>query len=118
MVDGVYLAGTCQGPKDMVDTLAQARAAASSALAPLCRGTVKVESATSFVDEELCAGCGLCVATCAYGAPSINPRTGKSKVNAVLCKGCGACEAACPSKAIQVMQSTPRQILSQVAVLA
>lgn len=117
-MDGVFLAGTCQGPKDIVDTLAQARAAASSALAPLCRGKVKVESATSVVNEEVCAGCGLCVATCPYGAPALNPRTGKARVNAVLCKGCGACEAACPSKAIQVMQSTPRQILSQIAVLA
>ena len=117
-MDGVFLAGTCQGPKDIVDTLAQARAAASSALAPLCRGKVKVESATSQVNEEVCAGCGLCVATCPYGAPALNPRTGKARVNAVLCKGCGACEAACPSKAIQVMQFTPRQVLSQVAVLA
>jgi len=117
-VDGVFLAGTCQGPKDIVDTLAQARAAASSALAPLCRGKVQVESATSVVNEEVCAGCGLCVATCPYGAPALNPRTGKAKVNAVLCKGCGACAAACPSKAIQVMQCTPRQVLSQVAALA
>ncbi len=117
-VEGVFLAGTCQGPKDIVDTLAQARAAASSALAPLCRGQVKVESATSFVNEEVCAGCGLCVATCPYGAPALNPRTGKARVNAVLCKGCGACSAACPSKAIQVMQFTPRQVLSQIAVLA
>jgi len=117
-VDGVFLAGTCQGPKDIVDTIAQARAAASSALAPLCRGKVKIESATSQVNEEMCAGCGLCVATCPYGVPAINPRTGKARVNAVLCKGCGACEAACPSKAIQVMQFTPRQVLSQIAVLA
>ncbi len=118
MVDGVFLAGTCQGPKDIVDTLAQARAAASSALAPLCRGQVKVESATSFVDVQVCAGCGLCVAACAYGALTLSTRTHKAKVNAVLCKGCGACAAACPSKAIQVMQFTPRQILSQIAVLA
>ncbi|CAG1012004.1 heterodisulfide reductase subunit A2 [Anaerolineae bacterium] len=117
-VDGVFLAGACQGPKDIVDTIAQARAAASSALAPLCRGQVKIESATASVNEEVCAGCGLCVTTCAYGAPALNARTGKARVNAVLCKGCGSCEAACPSKAIQVMQFTPRQILSQIAVLA
>ncbi len=117
-VDGVFLAGTCQGPKDIVDTLAQARAAASSALAPLCRGTVKVESAVSTVNDEVCAGCGICVATCPYGAPAINPRTGRARVNPVLCKGCGACQAACPSKAITVMQATSRQVLSQIAVLA
>jgi heterodisulfide reductase subunit A len=116
-VDGVFLAGTCQGPKDIVDTIAQARAAASSALAPLCHGKVKIESATASVTEELCAGCGVCVATCPYGAPALNTRTGKARVNAVLCKGCGACQAACPSKAIQVMQFTPRQIISEITAL-
>jgi heterodisulfide reductase subunit A len=117
-VDGVFLAGTCQGPKDIVDTIAQARAAASSALAPLCRGKVKIESATASVNEEVCASCGICVATCPYGAPALNARTGKARVNAVLCKGCGSCEAACPSKAIQVMQFTPRQIIEQINALA
>ena len=116
-VDGVFLAGCCQGPKDIPDTIAQAKAAASSALIPLLRGTVPVESATAVVDEELCAGCGMCVEVCPYGAPALQPLWGVSRINAVLCKGCGACAVTCPSKAIRLQHFTPEQIMAQVDAL-
>jgi heterodisulfide reductase subunit A len=116
-VDGVFLAGCCQGPKDIPDTVAQAKAAASSALIPLLRGTVPVESATAIVDSEVCAGCGMCVEVCPYGAPALDLLWGVSQINAVLCKGCGACAVTCPSKAIHLQQFTPDQILAQVDAL-
>jgi len=115
--EGVFLAGCCQAPKDIPDTIAQAKAAASSALIPLVRGTVPVESATAVVIPELCAGCGMCVEVCPYGAPSIDPLFGVSYVNAVLCKGCGACAAACVNKAMRLQHFTPEQILAQVNAL-
>ncbi len=117
VVDGVFLAGCCQGPKDIPDTVAQAKAAASSALIPLIRGTVPVESATAVVEPELCAGCGMCVDVCPYGAPALDPLWGVSRINAVLCKGCGACAVACPSKAIRMQHFTAEQILAQVDAL-
>ena len=117
-VDGVFLAGCCQGPKDITDTVAQAKAAASSALIPLLRGTVPVISETAVVDADLCAGCGMCVDVCSYGAAALNPLWGVSQINAVLCKGCGACATACPSKAIRVRHFTPEQIMAQVDALA
>ncbi|HID89062.1 MAG TPA: CoB--CoM heterodisulfide reductase iron-sulfur subunit A family protein [Anaerolineae bacterium] len=116
-MDGVFLAGCCQGPKDIPDTIAQARAAAASALIPLLRGTVPVISETAVVDPELCAGCRMCVEVCPFGAPALDPLWGVSRVNAVLCKGCGACAVTCPSKAIQVRHFRPDQILVQVDVL-
>jgi len=116
-VDGVFLAGCCQGPKDITDTVAQAKAAASSALIPLLRGTVPVESATAVVEEEWCAGCGICVEVCPYGAPALDQFWGVSRSNAVLCKGCGACAVACPSKAIRLQHFTPEQIMAQVDAL-
>jgi len=116
-VDGVFLAGCCQGPKDIPDTIAQAKAAASSALIPLIRGAVQVEAATAVVDVEECAGCGTCVEVCPYGAPALDPYLNVSVVNAVLCKGCGACASACPSKAIHLQRFTPGQILAQVDAL-
>ncbi len=116
-VEGVFLAGCCQGPKDIPDTIGQAKAAASSALIPLIRGSVPVESATAVVEPELCAGCGLCVKVCPFGAPAIDPLFGVSYVNAVLCKGCGTCAAACPNKAMHLQHFTPEQILAQVDAL-
>ncbi len=116
-MDGVFLAGCCQGPKDIPDTVAQAKAAAASAMIPLLRGTVPIISETAAVDPELCAGCGMCVEVCPFGAPALDPLWGVSRVNPVLCKGCGACAVTCPSKAIQVHHFTPDQILAQVDAL-
>ncbi len=112
--DGIYLAGTCQGPKDIPDTVAQAKAAASSALIPLSMGKAKVEAIVSSVDRELCVGCGLCEPTCPYSALSLHPWRGIMTINEVLCKGCGACSVACPSKAITLGHFTQKQTLAML----
>jgi heterodisulfide reductase subunit A len=117
--DGIFLAGTCQGPKDIPDTVAQAKAAASSALIPLSMGVAKVEAIVSSVDRELCVGCGLCEGACAYSALSLHPWRGVMAINEVLCKGCGACSVACPSKAITLGHFTQKQTLAMLdAMLA
>lgn len=115
--DGIFLAGCAQGPKDITDTIAQAKAAAASAMIPFARGKVLVESATCTVDEELCAGCGMCEEVCPYGALKLDQRRGVMRANVVLCKGCGACAATCPSNAITLMHFTPRQVMAQVDAL-
>ena len=115
--DGVFLAGTCQGPKDIADTVAQARAAASSALIPLTLGKAKVEAVTSRIDPEICSGCGLCEAACTYGALRLDLKRRVMTVNPVVCKGCGACAVACPSKAIQLSHFTPAQTMVMVDAL-
>lgn len=112
--DGIFLAGTCQGPKDIPDTVAQAKAAASSALIPLSMGKAKVEAIVSTVDRELCVGCGLCEEACTYGALSLHPWRGVMSINEVLCKGCGTCSVACPSKAITLGHFTQKQTLAML----
>ncbi len=121
--DGVFLAGCAQGPKDIPDTVAQAKGAASSALVLLASGKVKIQAQISVVDQSTCRGCGYCVEICPYGAidlVTVN-RMGNlaqaAEVNEALCKGCGACAAACFSGSIQQKSFMDRQILPQIAVL-
>jgi heterodisulfide reductase subunit A len=116
-VAGVFVAGCCQAPKDISDSITQARAAASAALVPLMRGRVKVEAATAYIDTEVCAGCGVCLAHCVYGALRMHPYLSLMTVNAVLCQGCGACAAACPNGAVNLHHFTFDQVLAQVDAL-
>ena len=112
--DGIFLAGSCQGPKDICDTLSQANGAASRATIPLFAGKVKIEPITSVVDELMCAGCGLCEQVCEYRALKIDPYKKVMTVNEALCKGCGACNATCPSGAISLRHFKTEQIIAQI----
>jgi heterodisulfide reductase subunit A len=114
---GVFLAGSCQGPKDISETIAHARAAASAAMIPLMRGRVPVEAATSFVDEQMCSGCNQCAQVCSFSALHLHPIRGVMTVNPVLCQGCSACATACPSGAISVHRFTFEQVMAQIDAL-
>jgi heterodisulfide reductase subunit A len=113
-MEGIYLAGACQGPKDIPDTVAQAHGAASRATSILFAGRVIIDPVTSVVDELLCAGCGLCEKVCEYGALKINPYQQVMTVNKALCKACGACQATCPSGAMSVRHFKKEQIMAQI----
>ncbi len=112
--DGVFVAGCCQGPKDIPDTVAQASAAAARVLSMITRGSVEVESATSYVDERLCSGCKTCLGLCPYTAITFDENKKVSFINEALCKGCGTCAAACPSGAIVSRHFTTKQLLAQL----
>jgi len=112
--DGIFLAGTCQGPKDISDTIAQAHGTASRATIPLFAGRVRIEPITSVVDATFCAGCGLCEQVCEFRALKMDPYRKVMTVNEALCKGCGACNAACPSGAISLRHFKTEQIIAQI----
>ena len=112
--DGVYIAGCCQGPKDIPDTVAQASAAAARVLAIISKGKVEIEAATAFIQEQLCSGCKTCISLCPYNAISFNDEKKVSVINEALCKGCGTCAAACPSGAITSRHFTTEQIIAQM----
>ncbi len=113
--DGIFIAGTAQGPKDIPDSVAQAKGAAASALSMVAAGRVKVQPYTAVVNEDLCAGCGICEASCPYGAVKVVDNI--AQVTEAQCKGCGTCAAACPNEAIAPQHFTMDQIIAQLDAL-
>ncbi len=112
--DGVFLAGACQAPRDIPDTVSQASGAAAKALELSARGKVQVSPTISWIDPEVCAGCQTCVGLCAYSAIEFDEVRKISVVNDALCKGCGSCSGFCPSGAAQVKHFNERQVFAEL----
>jgi heterodisulfide reductase subunit A len=116
-VQGVYLAGTSQGSKDVRESIAQALAAAGKAGALLARGEIEKEPLTARLVPDLCAGCMRCVKVCPYAAiQQIGPpgKDGTVKIIEAACMGCGTCAAECNFAAIEMPYFTREQILAQI----
>jgi heterodisulfide reductase subunit A len=112
--DGVLLAGACQGPKDIPDTVAQADAAAAQALVLVDRGEIDLEPNTAWIDEEVCSGCKTCIPLCPYKAIRRDETKGIAVIDEALCKGCGTCVASCPSGAAQQHLFTDDQVYDEI----
>jgi len=115
--DGVFLAGACQGPKDIPDSVAQGAAAAACALSMMDKGAVTLEPITSVIDPDLCSGCKLCIASCPYDAIEFDQEKEVSVVREELCKGCGTCVATCPSGVAKQKGFEDVQILAELGGL-
>jgi len=120
-MEGIFLAGTIQGPRDTTDSSAMGSAAAAKAVIPLARGKVEVEPTVAVVDEELCKGCGRCEEVCEYGAIKVEEAEPIGKVPTLVarvteaqCKGCGSCAVACPTGAIAMKHFTDIQIQAMI----
>jgi heterodisulfide reductase subunit A len=114
--EGVFVAGMAHCPKCIDEAISQAEAAAARAATIISKNKYYAEATVSSVNEDLCAGCGVCSALCPYEAITIQEKDGKrvSKVNEALCKGCGTCVAACTSGAMVQYGFTRRQIMAMV----
>lgn len=116
-VDGIFLAGACQGPKDIPYSVAQGSGAAARVATILSKSIVKIEPIISIVDPEKCRNtkvkCGICATKCPYGAIRVQPNE-PAEVIAAMCHGCGTCVAECPADAITQMHFTDAQIFAQI----
>ncbi len=114
--EGVFLAGLAHSPKAIEETIAQAKAAAARAATIISKQQYEAEAITASVNEDICAGCGVCVSVCPYEAPELIERGNRrvSQVNKALCKGCGNCASSCPSGAIQQLGFKSQQTMAMV----
>ncbi len=113
---GIFIAGCCQAPKDIQDSVAQASGASARAANILSKKELEAEPLVSCVDEDLCSGCATCISVCAYNAIDLVKEKDKShaKVNEALCMGCGACVCTCPSGAMQQRGFKDKQLIPMV----
>lgn len=112
--EGLYLCGLAHGPRFLEDSIVQANAAAMRAATLLNKDQLEHVAITAVVDEKRCAGCGICVEVCDYGARLINEEIRKAEVIEALCQGCGACVAACPNMASQQKGFEKRQLYAVI----
>ena len=110
-IQGVFICGCVQGPKDIADSIAQSNAVAAKVDALLSRSTIWMEPITSSVEEAMCRGCGTCVEVCEYGAIRLKDSNGilVAEVNEALCEGCGTCATYCPTGAIDIRHCRDKQ---------
>ena len=122
---GVFLSGTCQGPKDIPETVSQAGAAAAKVIGLLCKDKLTGNPCVAHSDEMMCNGCSTCANVCPYGAITYENkefrmpnRTTKVRrvavVNEAVCQGCGACTVACMSGAMDLKGFLNKQIMAEV----
>jgi heterodisulfide reductase subunit A len=113
---GIFLAGTCQGPKDIPDTVAQASGAAAKVIDLLSSGEIELEPLKAVVDKDLCSGCRVCESLCPFVAIEMKKEgeAWRAEVIEAVCQGCGLCSAACPTGAIKIQQYGSNQVLAQV----
>ena len=122
---GIFLAGCCQGPKDIPETVAQSSGAAAKAICLLVKDKLKNNPCTANRNENACNGCGQCANVCPYGAITYIDKDFRgpnrttitrhvSQVNTAMCHGCGACTVACPSGAMDLLGFSNKQILAEV----
>ncbi|MDT8378099.1 MAG: FAD-dependent oxidoreductase [Desulfotignum sp.] len=114
--DGLFVAGLAHYPKPLEESIAQARAAVSRAMAILSKDALMVGGVVAVVEKEKCAVCLTCVRTCPYGIPYIHEE-GYAQIEPFECHGCGACVAECPGKAITLNHFTDQQIIAKTDAL-
>ncbi|HOY38023.1 MAG: CoB--CoM heterodisulfide reductase iron-sulfur subunit A family protein [Bacteroidales bacterium] len=120
VIDGVTIAGACQGPKNVAESVNSAIAAATKAHSIIAKGELQLEPIVAYVDKETCNWCNACTNACPFSAISTIDFNGKkvAEISKSNCKGCGMCLPVCPSDSIELISFTNKEMESMIDVLA
>ncbi len=119
VVDGVLIAGACQGPKTSAESVASGLAAVTQSAAVLKKGFTELDPLVATVDADACTACGDCLTACPYDAISMAEAGDRhfAVISPTGCKGCGGCVPLCPENAIDLLGYTDAQISSMIESL-
>jgi heterodisulfide reductase subunit A len=115
-VEGVFIAGTAHGPKDIQESVTQALGAAGRVASLLVKGDMEIDLAKAWVDKEKCVGCGACASVCPFNAVEWSA-FGEPKVIEEACEGCGICSAVCPVSAMQLKHYKDDQLIPKIKAI-
>jgi len=119
VIDGVHIAGACQSPKNITESVKSALSAAAKANSLISKGEIELEPTLAVIDKSICKSSGDCIKICPYDAITTIEHDGKtvSEVNKSSCKGCGMCIPVCPENAIQLIGYTDIEMESMIEAL-
>jgi heterodisulfide reductase subunit A len=119
VIDGVFIAGACQSPKNISESMQSALSAASKANTLISKGIIELEPILALIDHSKCKWCDKCSEICPYDAISKSKENGKEVaiVHEAKCKGCGMCLPVCPENAIQLSGYTDAEIENMIEAL-
>jgi heterodisulfide reductase subunit A len=112
VINGVFLGGSCQGPKNIQESVQSSLSAAAKINAIISKGTIELEPTIARINEETCNWCDKCQKVCEYNAIFQIETNGKvvAAVNEAVCTGCGICAPVCPVDAINIAQYSNEEI--------
>jgi heterodisulfide reductase subunit A len=116
VVDGVLIAGACQGPKTSAESVMSGLAAVTQSAAVLKKGFTELDPLVAIVEPETCTACGDCLTACPYDAISMAEEGDRhfAVISPTGCKGCGGCVPICPENAIDLLGYTDAQVTSMI----
>ena len=110
-IEGVFVCGTAQGPKDITDSIIQANTAATR-ISELVNGGLEVEPFIATINVKKCVLCGKCIENCRYQALSLNNNS--IRVGPIACTGCGDCIITCPEEAISILGQSDEKLEANI----